>query len=275
MATAVKEAVERVKQAASVAESAEKAEHAKALAAAEKAAEEKLDLAVAAGQANLSKVSSELKFSKENCQRLVAMANEAVTTAENERVRSLEATKSVQLHAEEARKAEVAARDQARKSAQAEEARKAQLAASVAEENRKAQQAASDAAKQEEVIRNLQERLKIVTLDKHVAGNPGIPTAPKVGPAFPSAPTNPDQKAGGRKKRRAESEDEEEWEPVPRAHVMRARPSDPPNERNVRRRSNDPSNERPSLLKVVNWAAFGVVRAFIDTVTGTPDETDD
>jgi hypothetical protein len=184
----------------------------------------------------------------------------------------LEATKSVQLHAEEARKAEVAARDQARKSAQAEEARKDKLAASVAEENRKAQQAASDAAKQEEVIRNLQERLKIVTLGKPVPGSQEIPTAPKVGP---TAPTNPDQQAGGRKKRRAVPEDEEEWESVPRAHVMRARPSDPPNERNVRRRSNDPSNERPSLLKIVNQAAFGVVRAFIDTVTGTPDETDD
>jgi hypothetical protein len=196
------------------------------------------------------------------------MTNEAVTTAENERVRSLEATKSVQLHAEEARKAEVAARDQARKSAQAqaEEARKAQLAAQQEEDAKKT------ARDHEEVVRNLQERLRIVTLGKPMPGIQEIPTAPKVGP---TAPTNPDQKAGGRKKRRADSEDEAEREPVPRAHVMRARPSDPPNERNVRRRSNDPSNERPSLLKIVNRAAFGVVRAFIDTVTGTPDETDD
>jgi hypothetical protein len=127
----------------------------------------------------------------------------------------------------------------------------------------------------EEVIRNLQERLRIVTLGKPMPGIQEIPTAPKVGP---TAPTNPDQQAGGIKKRRAVSEDEEEWEPVPRAHVMRARPSDPPNERNVRRRSSDHSNERnvrPSLLKIVNKAAFGAVKALIGTFTGTPDEADD
>ena len=274
VANAVKAAEEKLKHAASVAESATQAKHAQELADAN-----------ADSQAKLDRKTSELKFEKEKCQRLVEMTNEAVTTAENERLRSVEAVTTIQLQAEESLRAKVAAEAQAKKSAQlqAEETLKAQLAASAAEEQD--EEAKKRALAQESMIKTLRDRLTNVKLanplpkeeDQKISPAKVDSPTPKGEAKLPSAPTNPFPESGGKKKKRSDSDDEEEGAYVPIARVARDRPVErgvAPTDRRVRAKPSLLSTLNQAAFSVVtlNQAAFSVVKAVVQSISGTSDE---